>query len=645
MSSHDNQKVSLAGLLITLGIIFGDIGTSPLYVIKAIVDKAIITEGLIFGAISCVFWTLTLQTTIKYVIITLRADNNGEGGIFSLYTLVRRRGKWLIWPAIIGGATLLADGVITPAISVTSAVEGLLIIYPDIPVVEIVVVIISILFFFQQFGTSAMGRSFGPIMLVWFTMLAILGISQIIHMPGVLAALSPHYAIGFLTTHPGAFWLLGGVFLCTTGAEALYSDLGHCGRQNIRVSWIYVKTALVLNYLGQGAWLMQYVGEELPGNPFYKIMPGWFLGIGIVIATAATIIASQALISGSFTLVGEAIRLYLFPRVKIIYPTDLKGQLYIPLINFLLWLGCIGIVFYFKDSSHMEAAYGLSITVTMLMTTLLLGSYLRSQRLPRVATWLLIGLYLMIEGAFFVANIVKFTHGGYVAAIIALAIVLLMYIWLRAHEIKRRLAENVDIQDYTTQLVGLSQDTSVPKYATHLIFLSTAEKKEQVEHKAMYSILQKQPKRADIYWFIHIQVTDDPATMAYQVLPIVPGEVIKVVFKLGFRVEQRVNLFLRMVIEDMVKRGEIDIISKYNSLRDMNIVGDFRFVILEEFLSSENDLPILDQFVMSSYIFIKSFTASPERWFGLDTSVVVTEKVPLLIKPVSGISMQRIEPV
>ncbi|MDX2286566.1 MAG: KUP/HAK/KT family potassium transporter [Bacteroidia bacterium] len=642
MNPSQSQRITFGGILITLGIIYGDIGTSPLYVIKAIIGEGLITRELIYGGISCVFWTLTFQTTLKYIVLTLRADNNGEGGIFSLYTLVRRRKKWLVFPAIIGGATLLADGVITPAISVTSAIEGLEIIYPEIPVVGIVILIITLLSFFQQFGTSVVGKLFGPVMLVWFSMLAVLGVAQIIHHPGVLTAISPHYAISLLVNHPGGFWLLGAVFLCTTGAEALYSDLGHCGRPNIRISWIFVKIALLLNYFGQGAWLIQFEGQHLPGNPFYKIMPDWFLGAGIVIATAATIIASQALISGSFTLIGEAIRLNLYPRVKVLFPTNFKGQLYIPSVNLLLWLGCCAMVYGFKESSAMEAAYGLSITITMLMTTILLSSYLRIQKVPQAVTAVFLLVYLVLEGSFFLANIVKFAHGGYVTIIMAAGIIALMYVWMRAHIIKQRLTEYVSIHDFTPQLTKLSNDTSVPKYSTHLIFLSTAPGEHEVEHKVMYSILQKQPKRADIYWFVHIEVTDEPNTMEYKVNAIVPDDVIKVIFRLGFRVEQRVNYFLRMVIQDMVANGEIDIISQYNSLRELNIVGDFRFVILEEFLSHENDLPTFEQFVMNSYISIKSFTASPERWFGLDTSVVVTEKVPLLIRPVSGITLKRL---
>lgn len=642
MENHNQHtKLSLAGLLISIGIIYGDIGTSPLYVMGAVVGKQLITEELILGALSCVIWTLTLQTTIKYVFLALQADNNGEGGIFSLFTLVRNSSKWLYIPAIIGGAMLLADGMITPPISVASAIEGLEIKFPGIKTVPIVMVIISILFFFQRFGTAVVGKFFGPIMVVWFSMLAILGLSQIFYNPIVFKAFNPYYAFNLLTNTPGGFWLLGAIFLCTTGAESVYSDLGHCGKQNIRISWIFVKTTLILNYLGQGAWLLQLKGQPLTENPFYGVMPEWFLPFGIAIATMAAIIASQALITGSFTVISEAIRLNLFPKVTVKYPSDSKGQIFVPSINFILWLGCLAVVWYFQKSKNMEDAYGLAITLTMLMTTILLFFFLKDKVNSVVVTGFIL-LYITTEGSFFVANAVKFFHGGYVPMILALIIVLLMYIWLRGSIIKRRLTDYVKINDYLDQLTSLSKDETVPKFATHLIFMSTSAKDDEVEQKVLYSILQKQPKRADIYWFVHIEVTNEPYTMEYKVNPIVPEDVIKVKFRLGFRVEQRMNLYLRKVIEDMVKNKEIDVVSRYHSLREKNVAGDFRFIIIEEFLSYENDLNFSEQFIMNTVIAIKSFTASPEKWFGLDTSSVVIEKVPLVIRPISAIKLKRI---
>ncbi|GAA4416126.1 KUP/HAK/KT family potassium transporter [Nibrella viscosa] len=628
-----------------MGIIFGDIGTSPLYVLTAILGPTqLIREEVIRGALSCIFWTLTLQTTVKYVILILRADNRGEGGIFALFALVRRHARWLTVPAIIGGSALLADGIITPPISVSSAIEGLRILYPNIPTVPIVIAILTVLFLVQAFGTSVVGTAFGPIMLIWFTMLAVLGISQIVVAPSVLASLNPYYAWWLLTQYPGGFWLLGAVFLCTTGAEALYSDLGHCGRGNIRVSWVFVKTCLLLNYFGQGAWLTTIAGEALGDRrPFYSIMPDWFVIIGVAIATAATVIASQALISGSFTLISEAIRLNFWPKVRLRYPTVKKGQLFVPSVNLLLWAGCVGIVLYFRESSNMEAAYGLAITLTMLMTTMLMAYYLYSRKYSGWAVVLFLAVYLAIEGSFLVANLSKFPHGGWVSLVIGAAIASVMYIWLHAFHIKLRLTEYVRIDQYVQAIKELSRDISIPKYATHLVFMSNAARQSEIESKIIYSIFQKRPKRADIYWFVHVDTTDDPYTMEYKVNTIAPDDCYKITFRLGFRVEQRINLFFRKVIEDMVKNKEVDITSRYESLHRQNVIGDFRFVVLEKFLSFENDLPLKERIIMNLYFFIKGFTTSEDRWFGLDSSSVKVEKVPLVIRPVENVNLKRLD--
>lgn len=641
------DKATAAGLLVAMGIIYGDIGTSPLYVMQSIIEKDAIDERTVLGALSCIFWTLTLQTTIKYVILILRADNRGEGGILALFALVRRHAKWLTVPAIIGAATLLADGVITPPISVAGAVEGLLMIYPDLKTVPIVIAIITGLFMFQIFGTKIIGRAFGPVMLVWFGMLAFFGTYWIAQDWTIFRALSPYYGYQMLTNPHGGtsgFWLLGAVFLCTTGAEALYSDLGHCGRGNIRVSWIFVKTALLLQYFGQGAWLLAHNGELLNGRkPFFQLMPEWFLIYGIVIATAAAVIASQALISGSFTLVSEAIRLNFWPKVRLHYPSDQKGQLYVPSMNIFLWMGCIGIVLWFKKSDDMGAAYGLAITMTMLMTTTLMAYYLHIKKFDM---WWIVGfilLYSSIEGAFLVANLSKFVHGGYVSLIMAFLIMGLMVVWYRANIIKMRLTEYVKMMDYIEPLKELSQDMSIPKYATHLVFMSNAARASDIENKIIYSIFQKRPKRADIYWFVHVDTMDDPYTMEYKVNVIEPDDIIKVNFRLGFKVEQKINLYFRKVVEDMVKKGEVDITSRYESLNKQNVIGDFRFVVLERFLSFENQLSLVEGMIMKAYFFIKDFTPSEDKWFGLDTSAVKIEKVPLIIRPVENVKLRRIE--
>ncbi len=642
------DTVSAAGLLVALGIIFGDIGTSPLYTLRAIVGaEKVINADVVRGALSCIFWTLTLQTTVKYVILILRADNRGEGGIFALYALVRRHARWLTVPAIIGGAALLADGIITPPISVTSAVEGLRLLYPAITETEIVTIVIGILtglFLIQALGTSVVGTAFGPIMLVWFTMLGVLGIANVASDPGIFAAINPYYAWWLLSEYPGGFWLLGSVFLCTTGAEALYSDMGHCGRSNIRFSWAFVKVTLLLNYFGQGAWLIAHANENLNNRiPFYQLMPEWFLTVGIVIATAATVIASQALISGSFTLISEAIRLNFWPKVRLRYPSVQKGQLYVPSVNLLLWMGCVGIVLYFRESSNMEAAYGLAITLTMLMTTMLFSYYLYVKKYQAWGVVLFLTVYLAIEGSFLVANLIKFAHGGWVSLAIGAAIATVMYIWLEAFKIKLRLTEYVRIDTYLQAIKELSRDISIPKYATHIVFMSNAARQSEIESKIIYSIFQKRPKRADIYWFVHVDTTDDPYTMEYKVNTIAPDDAYKVTFRLGFRVEQRINLFFRKVIEDMVRNKEVDITSRYESLNRQNVIGDFRFVVLEKFLSFENDLPFREQVIMNLYFSVKGFTTPEDRWFGLDSSSVKIEKVPLVIRPVENVKLKRIQ--
>ena len=652
MNKHNINRASAAGILIALGIIYGDIGTSPLYVFSSIINGKTISEELILGGLSCIIWTLTLQTTLKYVILTLTADNKGEGGIFSLYTLVRRQKKWLVIPAMIGGAALLADGMITPPISITSAIEGLrnIPILNDIQentIILIVLAILSLLFFMQQFGTDSIGKLFGPIMSIWFLMLAFLGISSVFLDLSVFKAFNPYYAFHLLVVYPKGFWILGAVFLCTTGAEALYSDLGHCGRGNIRVSWIFVKLCLILNYLGQGAWLLGKTGNVYENgvnmiNPFYAIMPHWFLLSGIIIATAAAIIASQALISGSFTLISEAMRLNLWPKMKIKYPTEAKGQLYIPGINTMLFLGCCSIVLYFKSSGAMEAAYGLAITLCMLATTVLFSNYLISKRVSEWLIWLFLIIYLIIEISYLIANLDKFPHGGFVTLIIGGALFVVMYVWYRSRKIKNRYVEFVRVEEYIPKIEELSNDSTVPKYATHLVYLTSANNPKEIEHKIIHSILRGKPKRADIYWFVHVHTLDDPYTSEYAVEHIIPNDIIRVEFRLGFRIQPRLNLMFKKVVEDLVANREVNVTSRYESQQKNNMVGDFQFIVLEKFLSQDNELPIIEHIIMRLYFWLKELSVSEERSFGLEQSNVAVEKFPLVVAPVSKLKLNRV---
>jgi KUP system potassium uptake protein len=655
------NRVTAAGLIIALGIIYGDIGTSPLYVFNAILngrgDRGI-DDFLIIGSLSCIIWTITLQTTIKYVWLVLKADNRGEGGTFALYALVRRQKKWLVIPAMLGGAALLADGMITPPISITSAVEGLgklpaLNIQPgDTTILYIVLVIVALFFFLQQFGTASIGKLFGPIMSVWFTMLAVLGSAHILDNISILRAFNPYHAFEFIRTYPKALWLLGAVFLCTTGAEALYSDLGHCGRGNIRTSWVFVKTCLLLNYLGQGASLLknhlgltiaQQQKAQITINAFYDLMPHWFIVPGIIIATSAAIIASQAMISGSYTLISEAMRLNLWPKLKIRYPSEERGQLFISSVNVMMFLGCTGVVLYFQSSSRMEAAYGLAIIVTMLATTILYSNYLISLRVKALWIWLFLIGYVIIETGYLVALLQKFTHGGYITFIIGGIMFLIMYIWYRSRKIKNRYVEFVRLEHYIPKIQELSNDKTVPKYATHLVYLTSANNPKEIEHKIIYSILNKKPKRADIYWFVHVDTLDDPYTCEYKVDHIIPNDIIRVEFRLGFRVEPRINLMFRKVVEDLVNNKEVNITSRYESLEKNNVVGDFQFIVMEKYLSQDNELPFLERVVMKFHFWLKELSLSEERGFGLDPSNVTIEKFPLIVAPVTNIKLKRLE--
>jgi KUP system potassium uptake protein len=625
------NKLSAAGLLVTLGIIYGDIGTSPLYVLKSVVGDRPISELLIYGAISCVFWTLTIQTTIKYIWITLLADNKGEGGVFSLFSLVKRKGKWLVWIAMVGAVTLLCDGIITPPISVSSAVEGLKVLNDGIPVLPIVLILITGLFAIQRYGTKLVGVAFGPIMLVWFSMLAILGLYSTLQHPEIISALNPKYAVDLLTKYPNGFWLLGAVFLCTTGAEALYNDLGHCGRNNIRATWIFVKIALVLNYMGQGAWLMQQT--ELSGrNPFFGVMPDWFLIPGIVISTTAAIVASQAVISGSFTLIGEAINLNFWPRVAIKFPTETKGQLYIPSVNWLLWAGCMGIMLYFKESAHMEAAYGVFIIMAMMMTSVLLWYFLvYKKHIHFTVVSVVIGLFLIAESAFLVANSIKMKE-AWVMLIAFFGIFLVMYVTVRYRKFSTANIGFILLDPYIATLRKLSEDISVPKYATHLVYMTKASFTDQVEKLVMDSILEGTPKRADVYWFLHVDRTNEPYTMEYEAQELVDDLVIKVNIKLGFRVQAKVHNYFCFILQDLATKNHFNRIQKPEPYGSYNDSIDVRFVVLQKYLSVENELGVNENFIFEAHQFLKSISLTDIDAWGLEENRTSVEKVSMVVK-------------
>lgn len=628
-----HHRVGFLGLLITLGIVFGDIGTSPLYVMKAILHTGeAINESTILGALSCIIWTLTLQTTIKYVCVALRADNNGEGGILALYALLRKmKRKWIYLLAIIGASTLLADGIITPAITVTTAIEGLESISPHLPVIPITLGIITIIFFVQRFGTESIGKSFGVFMLIWFLLLGVMGAFSITSYPLILKAFNPYYAAMLLAKSPEWFLILGAVFLCTTGAEALYSDLGHCGRKNITISWLFVKAMLILNYLSQGAWVLNHIQTASSVNPFFSIMPQSMLIFAIIMATGAAIVASQALISGTFSILSEAMNLHFWPRMRIKHPTHVKGQLYIPVINRAMYIGVVLIILLFRDSSHMEAAYGLAITITMLMTTLLLGFYLRTKGVARIFILLFMGAYCVIEGIFLAANLSKFLAGGWCTMLIGGILFLMMYVWVHAIKIRHQYISTKPLNEYYQIISDIKADESIPKYASNLVYVNHADKEGTVDDKLLYSIINKQPKRADHYWLINLEFADTPDTLEYNCKTLVPDTLYSVTMRIGFRIEPRVSLYLRQVVEDLVASRKVDLRSTYPSLRKNGVPGDFRFIIIHRVYYPESSDNRQQNLLMTIYALIGKIGIDEPKALGLDTSMVVVERVPLII--------------
>ena len=647
----NTKKLTAIGVLVSLGIVFGDIGTSPLYVMKAIVNARtnggnMPFEEYIEGALSCIIWTLTLQTTVKYVIIALRADNKGEGGILALFSLIKNLKKgWLYLIAMIGAAALVADGVITPSLTVISAIEGLKIYNPETPVVAITAVILIVIFTVQQFGTNSIGKLFGPVMVIWFLILGALGVSHLVDDFTILKSFNPYYAYKLIVESPSAIVILGAVFLCTTGAEALYSDLGHCGAKNIRVSWAFVKVMLILNYLGQGAWVLKnYDAVHTNGiNPFFGVMPEWMLIPGIVIATAAAIIASQALITGSFTIFSEAMSLNFWPNQEIDYPSGVKGQMYIPKINWGLLVLCLIVVMHFEESSKMEAAYGLSITITMLMTTILLVFWLFKKRVNKLFILAFALVYLAIELGFFSANVIKFHEGGWITVVLAGFIGVCMYAWYNGRLIKTKFIKFVKLEKYVGIIKDLKLDETIPKYATNLAFLSRAKREDEVEAKIIYSILRKQPKRADHYFILNIVNQEDPFTFKYNIDEIMPGTIYRINFLLGFKIDRRINDYFDDVLADMMEEGTIPSRSSHPSLRAHNIPPDLKYVIIDNTYINDTLLTVKEKITLNLYNFVKYIGSDDFKAWGVSSHNVVVESAPILDQKVITNKIQLVD--
>ena len=654
-SHHSSfERASAAGFLIALGIVYGDIGTSPLYTMQSLVENQggleAVSENFILGSISLIFWTLTLITTMKYVIIALKADNHHEGGIFSLYTLVRKMARWLMIPALIGGATLLSDGALTPAVTVTSAVEGL----KSVPalqdyygnqslVIVTTLVILTLLFSIQRYGTGFVGKVFGPVMLIWFSFLGISGFLNSLTDLSVFKAINPYYAINLLLSPENrqGIFILGSVFLATTGAEALYSDMGHVGRGNIYISWPVVKVCILLSYFGQGAWILANKDSGIELNPFFASIPSFLSVFVVVLATLAAIIASQALISGSFTLVSEAMRLKIFPTFRITYPGQSLGQLYIPVINWGLWLITCGIVLHFRTSAHMESAYGLAITITMLMTTVLLTFFLLQRGVKPILAYVFIAFFAMIESIFFIASAVKFLHGGYVVVLIATLIIALMFIWHEGNQIAAGYIHLLDLQDYKEQLGQLRQDDGYPLFQTNVVYLTNRMKGSMIDQSILYSILDKRPKKARVYWFVKVNVTDEPYTNDYKVDMLGTDYLVQVELFLGFRMRQDVPRYLRTIVQDLMESGRLPKQHQDYTISPGRVVGDFRFIVLEERVVNPIAIKPFERFILQTKATIKRVTATPIRWFGLQFTEASTEVVPLVLSDVTNLPIQE----
>ena len=643
-------KFSMGMFLVALGIVYGDIGTSPMYVMKSIIEGnggiAYVDQEFIIGSLSLVIWTITLLTTIKHVLIALRADNHGEGGIFALYSLVRHCGKWLIIPTMIGGCTMLADGVLTPAVTVTTAVEGLrsievvddLLGSGQMIVVLITLAIISTLFMIQKSGTSSIGKMFGPVMVVWFMFLGVTGFCFTMVDLSILKALNPVYALQVLFSpdNKEGLMILGSVFLCTTGAEALYTDMGHVGRANIYVSWPFVKLCLILNYMGQCVWIIQNqndpVIQAIPSiNPFYVMLPEALRPAAILLSAMAAIIASQALISGSYTLVHEAASLDLMPHLNVRYPSDTKGQIYIPSVNNILWVFCVGVILYFQSGSRMENAYGLAITISMLMMTILFSVYIGAIHKHRIAAVLFAATFFALEGVFFVSSLGKFVIGGYVAIIISVAILFVMISWYRGTQIEQ--AQNIflKMREHLQSIKNLQNDDSIPLCSNNMVYLVKGDETEEIDRDILYSILDKEPKRADAYWFISVNTTDDPNQKHYKVETFGTDYVFRVNLYLGFKVKPSVNIYLRQIVHDLLATGELPKQIRRHSIYESSHVGSFKFCMIRKMMPQEGDIDFWDNLLIHAKYFIRRLAGNPLQWFGLETSNVIVEYVPLFL--------------
>ncbi|WP_420868069.1 KUP/HAK/KT family potassium transporter [Bifidobacterium simiarum] len=657
------DRVTLAMAIVALGVVYGDIGTSPLYMAQSFVSGQggiqYADRQSVLGLLSLLFWSVTLITTVKYVLIAMRIDNKGEGGIFALYSMVRRYGKWLAYPAMIGGAAFLADSVLTPAVSISSAVEGLQTIPQLEPIFDandnltlmITVCIIVVLFAIQSRGTESIGKVFGIVVMIWFSFLAVVGVANLGTDWTVFAALNPWYGIDFLLFDPGnkaGLAVMGTVFLATTGAEALYSDMGHVGRGNIYATWPFIKIALILNYFGQGAWILRNQhNESLYGikslNPFFQMMTPSLRSVAVVLSVAAGVIASQALITGAFTMVSEATGLNWMPHLQVRYPARTRGQLYIPAVNIVLCAATLSVLAMFKDSEHITAAYGLALTITMITTTILLAAYIWCAWKRRVFAIVFAILFLAIQTLFFIASMSKFLHGGWFTMLLTLAILGIMVTWDQGTKVERSQRRHMWPKEFLPALDALHRDFKIPYYADNLVYLTSDPELRRLDTDIFYSIFANHPKRARAWWAVSVQVTDDPFTREYSVENFGTSFLFRVRIRLGFKVSQNVATYLHQIMHDLINDGTLPRQTViYPKVDEDPEIGTIQYVLVHKALMPESKITSRGATSLRVKYAIRHLAGNPVKWFGLSAYNPVVEVQPLFVSTNKVPALKRV---
>ncbi|KFI64259.1 KUP/HAK/KT family potassium transporter [Bifidobacterium cuniculi] len=658
-----SDKVSLAMAIVALGVVYGDIGTSPLYTMQTFLagqgGVAHADATAVIGMLSLVFWTMTLITTIEYVLICMRVDNKGEGGIFALYSLLRKYGAWLIVPAMVGGAAFLADSVLTPAMSISSAVEGLETLpalqgvfdaNPNLTVMIALVIILAV-FAVQSRGTERIGKVFGSTVLVWFLFIAVTGAVSMAGNPEVLRALNPAYGIEFLVSgdnHAGLA-LMGTVFLSITGAEALYSDMGHVGRGSIYVTWPFINLALVLSYFGQGAWIIRtlenpaFVRAGGAPNPFFAMMSPQVRTMAVVLSVVAGVIASQALISGAFTIVSEATRLNWMPHLQVRYPARTRGQLYIPTVNCVLCAATVTVLLVFGSSERIAAAYGLALTVTMVMTSILVTVYLWHVR-SKVAAVVFAVVFPTIMVLFFVASMAKFLHGGWFTLLLTLAILTVMATWDEGTRLERAQRRHMQPDECLPVLRRLHEDASVPMYAENIVYLTSDQDMKRIDTDVFFSIFADHPKRARAWWIVSVQTTDAPFTREYQVEDYGTDYLFRVRISLGFKVSQSIPAYLHQIMHDLLREGRLpQQHTRYPKVDADPEIGPIRYVLIHKELMPESKVSQRGAMALRIKYAIRHVAGSPVKWFGLAPYNPVTEVQPLFLATVRPPRLKQVE--